>query len=319
MNQLDDLITMRLLDAAERVAVDPDLDGVVGGRHPAGRRPTHGSRWLVTVAAAVMVVVAAAGTYALGRRSDPGGSALDSDEEPLPMVPVIDDPPEWTGAFTVDWRTGGPGPRAVAVVGQVTEASIDNPILVELGTGIICETPADLQDLDDFEGHQACSRRGSPGWVHLDAGPGVTAEGAVDVATLRAVAEGARQQSAGLPGAFSLDVLPPGYTVVGGPVLIGVDRFDGVVATDVDAWIWSVPDVQDPIVALAAEGVGGGDFVAVDVNGIDGWYSQITNVELLAWSPEPGVVFMIWVLDRDGTLEQLVDLAERVRAEPAVG
>lgn len=82
-----------------------------------------------------------------------------------------------------------------------------------------------------------------------------------------------------------------------------------------------VNEVSDWVQPLSAALASGAEVTRVDLGRGEGWTGRAPGqdgpLRFLTWSPEPGVVFEITTDDQERSIDELVDLADRVDAVDA--
>ena len=325
----------RIRDAAERIEVTPDLNGITDPTTKLKASPTHAALRLRRglLAAACLALVAAGGVGIVASQEDPDESPTDvgdsSWQPPTPIpdgapapesrAPAVVSVPDWLDDLGPAFRAGnGRSGRWVSTALAVPVAGgYDDPIQVSVFDGEYNRRgDADTIEIDGqtFETVQVGA------WQQLmtTTTPTLVVNGAVPLDRLAEVMSAARITTNGNDFSVALDSVPDGYEVLVAPQVLGDDtQLRRTLASQTaELAINEVSDWVDPL--LYASGTGT-DIERVAVNGATAW-TGMTNerfpLTFLVWSPEPGILLEITTTDDNRPITDLVALAERTQALP---
>lgn len=339
MTDLDDRLSELLSRSADAVEVRPDLDAVLAddGRGDHGAHPVvdvrdrpRRTRRVLTLAAALLVVLAVVGAVALNADDDePLGvtdAPLSADDRfpvfgPLPAalqdrpVEAEDGEGSHQNAMTSNFLPGTP--LVSAAIGQVDdEGSVDDVIALVAGAeGLEDRVGPPLGEVEEIApGYRMASMAANAGWVELY-GPGTTVlvVGGPHVTDLvREIAGTGLTATVGPDGrpVLTLRDLPDGYSVTAPPTPpeerraeIAIDSEGPVVEGQPPAPnVLVEAGVGEPRLAVSANSAGG-SYRPTDVGGSPGYISATEDLSVVAWTASNGVhLRLITDLDEDGAL-----------------
>lgn len=317
MTHLEDRISKRLRDAADRIEVHRDVGAVVDRVQLTPPIPNDARGRLLALAgvAAVVVVIAAAGLVAIARRDASRTSEVTTSVIPEPPTsigrPVVATPPEWVDG-DLNPATIGPisnQPAAYAVLANLDAGAdvADEPVLLIVdGMGSSCDPNESRVETTD--GSVFCVIEGDEmNYVRALVSPGGRAIGDASVSRLSNIAVSVTWNDLGEEQPFSYGS-PGRYSIRTDAVLIPPVERPGLISNGPSERIEivNVSDFRDPLIALVATRPGR-PVTQVDVAGAHGW----CNDGGLAWSPRSGAVIAITIgADNTATCDQLVELAE---------
>ena len=307
-------------------------------RSPSHRRPALAAAVLVP-ALVVVGVVGLVGALVLEAQlgSEPNAHtatepappppAAVPDGAPMPgrVAPYLDDPPEWFGSPVPGERPAGhhPGRWVSTAIGIVGDGGrVEAPILVS-----VTDDPLDELDTTPIEinGRPLPAASHESGWniVATEGRRRIVASGNVDLSVLGDLVDAVWVSPDRADLAFQLTELPEGYTTLVAPQIRAADPPGRRTLVAGAGWPAQtvINEVSEWVRADLSAAASGADHRPVMVGertGYTGTTDHTTGqtVSFLVWSPEPGVVLEIGTTDHTRTVDELVELAQRVRLVP---